>query len=73
MPIDPKLEDFARSQVARQARGSRATRVDALQVYVHHAVLLVTVEPSSRRVVFKAAGPGDQRSIDYERTARVMA
>ncbi len=68
--LDPVLEEFARTVVTQQL-GSGTTRVEALQVGVHHAVLLLTVGPSSRRVVLKVAGPGNRRGIDYERTATV--
>src|SRR6476620_10058731 len=69
MRVDPALADFARDEVKRQlGRSTRISHVEALQVGGHHAVLLMTVEPSSRRLVLKVAGPGDKRAIDYDRT-----
>ena len=74
MRVDPALADFARDEVKRQlGRSTRISHVEALQVGGHHAVLLLTVEPSSRRLVLKVAGPGDKRAIDYDRTATVTA
>jgi len=74
MRDDPALADFARDEVKRQlGRSTRISHVEALQVGGHHAVLLMTVEPSSRRLVLKVAGPGDKRAIDYDRTATVTA
>ena len=71
--VDPGLEEFARSEVSRQLGGGRAISVEALQVGIHHAVLLVTVESSPYPVVLKVAGPDDQRPIDFDRTAAVIA
>ena len=72
MQVDPALADFARSEVTKQlGQSSRISHVEALQVSAHDAVLLLTVEASSRRLVLKAAAPGDARPIDYERTATV--
>jgi aminoglycoside phosphotransferase (APT) family kinase protein len=74
MHVDPVLADFARSEVTKQlGSSSRVSRVEALQVGGHDAVLLLTVEPSSRRLVLRVAGPDDRRVIDYERTASVTA
>jgi len=42
-----------------------------LQLGSHDAVLRLTVDASSRRLVLKASAPGDPRPIDYERTAMV--
>ena len=73
VPVDPELGEFARAEVARQLGGGGVTRVDALQVGIHHAVLLVTVESPPHAVVLKVAGPGDQRPVNLERTATVIA
>lgn len=74
MDVDPVLADFARREIRKQlGSSSRVSHVEALQVGSHNAVLLLTVEPSSQRLVLKVAGSADQRAIDYERTATVTA